>query len=67
LAATLLGFVDKQREQAGGLNFDVEQDEMNALVEAIRRALTSSAYAEACNLGRSLDQSQAAARITRKF
>jgi tetratricopeptide (TPR) repeat protein len=63
LAATLLGFVQRQRETSGALNFDVEQEEFDALVAAIRAAMTESAYAEAITLGRSLDLSEAASRV----
>jgi predicted ATPase/DNA-binding SARP family transcriptional activator len=66
LAATLLGFVEHQREASGALNFDVEQGEFDALVASLQQALPACAYAEAYALGRSLDLAEAAWRVKRK-
>lgn len=65
LAATLLGFLEHQREASGALNFDVEKDEFESLVLSIRNALSESEFKGAWTLGRTLDLSEAVRKIGR--
>lgn len=65
LAATLLGFVEQHRKASGGLNYDVEKDELDALVKTIQSALGGQAFSEAYAVGKSLDQAEASKRLDR--
>ena len=63
LATTLLGFVEKLREESGALNYDIEQDEFDEFVTALRGGLSAELFREAWTLGRTLELGQAANRI----
>jgi len=62
LAAVFLGFVDRQREELGALNVDIELSEYDGLIASLRGTLSASNYESAWRLGRDLDLQKAAAR-----
>jgi predicted ATPase/DNA-binding SARP family transcriptional activator/Tfp pilus assembly protein PilF len=63
LATTLLGFVERLREESGALNYDIEQEEFEDLVTTLRGALSDQVFQEAWTLGRTLEVGQAVNRI----
>ena len=63
VAATLLGFVNRQCEASGSLNYDIEQEELDQLTEKLLEGLGKGKFEEAWAIGRTLDIGQAAQRI----
>lgn len=63
LAATFLGFVERQREELGALNADIEISEYDELVQSVQAAIPDSTLQAAWRLGRDLDLPRAASRM----
>ncbi len=65
LAAVFLGFVDRQREDLGALNFDIEATNYEELVSSVKLKLGTDGFETAWRMGQTLDLAQAAQRMLR--
>ena len=63
LAATFLGFIDRQRQDVGALNFDIESNDYDQLLEKLRSNLAETTLNNCWQIGRDMQLSQAAGRL----
>lgn len=65
LSAIFLGFIDRQREEVGSLNFDIESDNYEALIAKLRLNLSETALTNNWQIGRDMEILQAVGRRLR--